>query len=64
MFITRITNLQLFSFENENSEGTHHQQIEKYRIMNKIFRNRLRKYNKMSYFYADLINYRIMNQQN
>ncbi len=38
--------------------------LKKYRIMNDIFRNRLRKYDKVSYIVAGLINYRILNQQN
>jgi hypothetical protein len=35
--------------------------LKKYRIMSDIFRNRLRKYDKVSYIVARLINYRIMN---
>jgi hypothetical protein len=35
--------------------------IKKYRIMNDVFRNRLRKYNKVSDIVSGLINYRIMN---
>ncbi len=38
--------------------------LKKYRIMNDIFRNRLRKYDKVSDIVAGLINYRILNQQN
>jgi hypothetical protein len=37
-------------------------QFKKYRIMSDIFRNRLRKYNKVSDIVAGLVNYRIMNQ--
>jgi hypothetical protein len=37
-------------------------QFKKYRIMSDIFRNRLRKYNKVSEIVAGLVNYRIMNQ--
>ena len=36
--------------------------LKKYRIMSDIFRNKLRKYNKVSDIVAGLINYRIMNQ--
>jgi hypothetical protein len=36
--------------------------LKKYRIMSEIFRNRLRKYNKVSDIVAGLVNYRIMNQ--
>jgi hypothetical protein len=35
--------------------------IKKYRIMNDVFRNRLRKYNKVSDIVSGLVNYRIMN---
>jgi hypothetical protein len=35
--------------------------LKKYRIMSQIFRNRLRKYNKMSDIVTGLVNYRIMN---
>jgi hypothetical protein len=35
--------------------------IKKYRIMNDIFRNRLRKYDKVSDIVSGLVNYRIMN---
>jgi hypothetical protein len=35
--------------------------VKKYRIMNDVFRNRLRKYNKVSDIISGLINYRIMN---
>ncbi len=35
--------------------------LKKYRIMSEIFRNRLRKYNRMSDIVAGLVNYRIMN---
>ena len=38
--------------------------LKKYRIMNDIFRNKLRKYNKASDIVAGLVNYRIFNQQN
>ncbi len=38
--------------------------LKKYRIMSDIFRNRLRKYDKVSDIVAGLINYRILNQQN
>jgi hypothetical protein len=37
-------------------------QFKKYRIMSDIFRNKLRKYNKVSDIVAGLVNYRIMNQ--
>ncbi len=36
--------------------------LKKYRIMSDIFRNKLRKYNKVSDIVAGLVNYRIMNQ--
>jgi hypothetical protein len=36
--------------------------LKKYRIMSDIFRNRLRKYDRISDIVAGLINYRIMNQ--
>ncbi len=36
--------------------------LKKYRIMNDIFRNKLRKYNRISDIVAGLVNYRIMNQ--
>jgi hypothetical protein len=36
--------------------------LKKYRIMNEVFRNRLRKYNGVSDVVAGLVNYRIMNQ--
>ena len=36
--------------------------LKKYRIMNDIFRNKLRKYNRISDIVTGLINYRIMNQ--
>ncbi len=36
--------------------------LKKYRIMNDIFRNKLRKYNRVSDIVAGLVNYRIMNQ--
>jgi DDE superfamily endonuclease len=35
--------------------------LKKYRIMSEIFRNRLRKYNRISDIVAGLVNYRIMN---
>jgi hypothetical protein len=35
--------------------------MKKYRIMSDIFRNRLRKYDKVSDIVAGLVNYRIMN---
>jgi len=38
--------------------------LKKYRIMSDIFRNKLRKYNKVSDIIAGLVNYRIFNQQN
>ena len=38
--------------------------LKKYRIMSDVFRNRLRKYNKISDIVSGLINYRIMNQHN
>jgi hypothetical protein len=38
--------------------------LKKYRIMSDVFRNKLRKYNKVSDTVAGLINYRILNQQN
>ncbi len=37
--------------------------LKKYRIMSDIFRNKLRKYNRISDIVAGLTNYRIMNQQ-
>jgi hypothetical protein len=36
--------------------------LKKYRILSDIFRNRLRKYNRISNIVAGLVNYRIMNQ--
>ena len=36
--------------------------LKKYRILADVFRNRLKKYNKVSDIVAGLINYRIMNQ--
>jgi hypothetical protein len=36
--------------------------LKKYRIMNDIFRNKLRKYNRISDIVAGLVNYRITNQ--
>ncbi len=36
--------------------------LKKYRILADVFRNKLRKYNKVSYIAAGLVNYRIMNQ--
>jgi hypothetical protein len=36
--------------------------LKKYRIMNEVFRNMLRKYNKVSDVVAGLVNHRIMNQ--
>ncbi len=38
--------------------------LKKYRILADVFRNKLRKYNKVSDIVAGLINYRILNQQN
>ena len=38
--------------------------LKKYKIMRGIFRNKLRKYNKVSDIVTGLINYRISNQQN
>ena len=37
--------------------------LKKYRIMNDIFRNKLRKYDRILDIVAGLVNYRIMNQQ-
>ncbi len=37
-------------------------QLKKYRIMSEVFRNKLRKYNRISEIVSDLINYRILNQ--
>ena len=37
--------------------------LKKYRIMNEVFRNRLRKYDRISDIVSGLVNYRIMNQQ-
>ncbi len=37
--------------------------LKKYRIMSDTFRNKLRKYNRISDIVAGLVNYRIMNQQ-
>jgi hypothetical protein len=36
--------------------------LKKYRIMSDIFRNRLRKYNRILDIVSGLVNYRIMNQ--
>jgi hypothetical protein len=36
--------------------------LKKYRIMNEVFRNKLRKYDRISDIVAGLVNYRIMNQ--
>ncbi len=38
--------------------------LKKYRIMNDVFRNKLRKYNKVSDIVAGLVNYRTLNYQN
>ena len=38
--------------------------LKKYKIMNDVFRNRLRKYNKISYIVSGLVNYRIMSHHN
>ena len=38
--------------------------LKKYRIMSEIFRNKLRKYNKISDIVAGLVNYKILNHQN
>jgi hypothetical protein len=38
--------------------------LKKYRILADVFRNKLRKYNRMSDIVAGLTNYRILNQQN
>ncbi len=38
--------------------------LKKYRIMSDIFRNRLRKYNKVSDIVAGLVNYRIIDNHN
>jgi hypothetical protein len=38
--------------------------LKKYRIMSDVFRNKLRKHNKVSDIVAGLVNYRILNQQN
>ncbi len=38
--------------------------MKKYRIMSDIFRNRLRKYDKISDIVSGLVNYRILNHQN
>jgi|SRR6185437_1727218 len=35
--------------------------LKKYRILADVFRNKLRRYNKVSYIVADLVNYRILN---
>jgi hypothetical protein len=35
--------------------------LRKYRIMNDIIRNKLRKYDRISDIVADLVNYRILN---
>ena len=36
--------------------------LKKYRIMNDVFRNRLRKYDKISDIVSGLVNYRMINQ--
>ncbi|MER5174371.1 MAG: transposase family protein, partial [Candidatus Nitrosocosmicus sp.] len=36
--------------------------LKKYRIMNDVFRNRLRKYNRISDIVSGLVNYRMINQ--
>jgi hypothetical protein len=38
--------------------------LKKYRIMSDVFRNRLRKYNRISDIVTGLVNYRMMNHQN
>ncbi len=38
--------------------------LKKYRIMSDVFRNKLRKHNKVSDIVAGLVNYRILNHQN
>ena len=37
-------------------------QLKKFRIMSDVFRNRLKKYNRISDIVSGLVNYRIMNQ--
>ncbi|MER5175556.1 MAG: hypothetical protein ABJB73_07250 [Candidatus Nitrosocosmicus sp.] len=36
--------------------------LKKYRIMNDVFRNRLRKYDRISDIVSGLVNYRMINQ--
>ena len=38
--------------------------VKKYKIISDVFRNRLRKYNKISDIASGLVNYRIMNHYN
>ena len=38
--------------------------LKKYRIMSDVFRNKLRKFSKVSDIVSGLVNYRIMKQQN
>ncbi|CAN5817488.1 hypothetical protein BH23THE1_BH23THE1_22770 [soil metagenome] len=43
------------------SVRTYHLQDKKYRIMNDVFRNKLRKYDRVSDMVSGLANYRILN---
>jgi hypothetical protein len=56
--------IQQESFQKEDSDRIEHticSKIKKYIIMNDIFRNRLRKYDRISDIVSGLVNYRIMN---
>ncbi len=51
------------SKKEENSDREHTIcRLRKYRILADVFRNKLRKYNKISYIVSGLINYRMINQ--
>ena len=45
----------------EDSDRTYHCRLKKYRIINDVFRNRLRKYDRISDIVSGLVNYRISN---
>jgi hypothetical protein len=62
--IARRKRTQQESCYKENSNRAYYLPIEKYRILADVFRNRLRKYNRISDIVAGLVNYRILNHQN
>ncbi len=55
--------LQYYSFKKEDNREHTICRLKKYRIFADVFRNKLRKYNKVSDIVAGLINYRILNHQ-